>query len=116
MQTEATARSIDYAQSVAELVARMPVEHAAQVYDFASFLLVRPVRVKLTELDNDDWLNDTEEQMQAEDDLWDAAYVRQNEKFVALRETAHTEIKAGATQPMFDEHGKLIVDELAHHA
>ena len=62
---------------------------------------------------DDDWLNDTEEQMQAEDALWDATVARQAEKFAALRKAAYVEIKAGATQPMFDERGKLIVDELA---
>jgi len=65
---------------------------------------------------DDDWLNDTEKQMQAEDALWDAAIARQSEKFAALRKVARLEIKAGATQPMFDEYGKLIVDELAHHS
>lgn len=116
MQPEATNRSIDYARAIAKLVVEMSIERAAQVYDFARFLRVRPVHTQLIGHADDDWLNDTEEQMQAEDALWDAAYIRQDAKFVALREAARAEIKTGTTQPMFDEHGKLVVDELSHHS
>ncbi len=56
---------------------------------------------------DDDWLNDTEEQMQAEDALWDAAYARHRDKFDALGQAAQAEIEAGATRPMFDEHGEF---------
>ncbi len=115
MHQKTTSQPIDYARAVAKLVADMSVERAAQVYDFARFLKVRPAHTQLTE-DDDDWLNDTEEQMQAEDALWDAAYVRQGDKFATLRDAARAEIKAGKTQPMFDEHGKLVVDELAHNS
>ncbi len=61
----------------------------------------------------DDWLNDSEEQLQAEDALWDVAYARHGDKFAALAQAARDEIAAGATRPMFDEHGEF-VDELSH--
>lgn len=115
MQQKTTNRPIDYARAIAKLVAEMSVERAAQVYDLARFLQARPAHTQLGEHD-DDWLNDTEEQIQAEDALWDAAYVRQGDKFATLREAAHAEIEAGTTQPMFDEHGKLVVDELSQSA
>ena len=116
MQQKITNRPIDYARAVAKLVAEMSVERAAQVYDFARFLQVWPEHTQLGEHDDDDWLNDTEEQMEAEDALWDAAYVRQGDKFATLREAARAEIEAGTTQPMFDEHGKLVVDEITHNS
>ena len=116
MQTQTTTQSTDYAQAIAEIVAEMSVERAAQVYDFALFLRVWPPHTQLVDLDDDDWLSDTEEQMQAEDALWDAAYIRHDGKFDALAEAARAEIKAGTTQPMFDEHGEFASDELTHHA
>jgi hypothetical protein len=107
MQTQTVTQSIDYARAIAELVAEMSVARAAQVYDFACFLQTRSGR------DDDDWLNDSEEQMQAEDVLWDAASARHSDKFAALAQAARAEIEAGTTRPMFDEHGEF-VDELSH--
>lgn len=115
MQTQAATRSINYVQAIAELVAKMSVERAAQVYDFACFLRTRPMHTQLVDRDDDDWLNDTEEQMQAEDALWDAAYARHRDEFTALAEAARAEIEDGATQPMFDEHGEFVTDELTYH-
>jgi hypothetical protein len=69
----------------------------------------------LVDHDEDAWLNDTEEQMQAEDTLWESAFARHRDKFAALAEAARAEVEASTTQPMFDEHGELVVDELAHH-
>jgi hypothetical protein len=106
-QARAAIQPVDYAQAIAKLVAKMSVERAAQVYDFACFLQTRSGR------DDDDWLNDSEEQMQAEDTLWDAASARHSDKFAALAQAARAEIEAGPTRPMFDEHGEF-VDELSH--
>ena len=55
----------------------------------------------------DEWLNDTEEQMAAEDAAWEATYRHHQDEFLALRETAQAEIDAHKTRPMFDEHGNL---------
>ncbi len=108
MQTPIATKSIDYAQAIAELLAKMPTERAAQVYDFARFSQAQSARTPFAD-EGDDWLNDVEEQMQAEDALWDAVYARHRDKFTALAEAARAEIAAGATQPMFDERGELKV-------
>ena len=41
------------------------------------------------------WLNDSEEQLQAEDALWEATSVRHREKFAALAAAARVEIAVG---------------------
>ncbi|MBI1929247.1 hypothetical protein HYR99_34000 [Candidatus Poribacteria bacterium] len=107
MQKQVVSQSIDYAQAIAELVATMPIERAAQVYDFARFLQAQSVSSSLSDKGADVWLNDSEEQMQAEEALWDAAYARHRDKFSALAEAARAEITAGTTQPMFDENGEF---------
>jgi hypothetical protein len=107
MQTRAAAKPIDYARAIAELVAMMPVERAAEVYDFARFLRAQSEQTPSAEENDDDWLNDSEEQMRAEDALWNAARARHRAKFDALAEGARDEIAAGATQPMFDEREEL---------
>jgi hypothetical protein len=58
--------------------------------------------------EDEDWLNDSEEQMQAEDALWEAAHSRQRDKFEALVEAARAEIAADTAQPMFDEQGNFV--------
>ncbi len=102
MQVPVGNKSSDYAQAVAELVEKMPVERAAQVYDFARFVKVQQIGVSSISLgEDDDWLEDSEEQLQAEDALWEATYARHRVKFHVLAEEARAEIAVGATQPMF---------------
>jgi hypothetical protein len=115
-ETYATAQSREYAQAVAKLVAKMPIERAAEVYDFARFLQDRPAFQLPADQPALDWLGDSEEQMRAEDAQWEAAVARHPDKFDALAEAARVEIAAGASQPMFDDHGEFLPDELAHHA
>ena len=81
----------DYAQAVATLVAEMPVERAAQVYDFVRFLQNQPSYL-LLDTAEDDWLNDSEEQMAAEDALWDTARVRHQDNPSAVTEAVRKEI------------------------
>lgn len=101
MQTQELFYPTDYAKAIAALVARMPVERASQVYDFVQFLQARARLAPVKEAKNDDWLNDTEEQMQTEDEIWNATFARHHDKFAALAETARAEISAGKTLPMF---------------
>ncbi|MBI1923059.1 hypothetical protein HYR99_02295 [Candidatus Poribacteria bacterium] len=115
MQKQGVTQSSDYVQAIAELVATMPIERAAQVYDFARFLQAQPVHPPLVDKGDDDWLNDSEEQMQAEDALWDAAYTRHRDQFAARAGSARAEITASTTQPMFDENGEFTSAELTHH-
>ena len=107
MQVPVGNKSSDYARAVAELVEKMPVERAAQVYDFACFVKVRQIVTSTTSPGEDDaWLEDSEEQMQAEDALWEATYAQHRDQFHVLAEEARAEIAAGATQPMFRERRK----------
>ncbi|MGC8780623.1 MAG: hypothetical protein ACP5UQ_07135 [Anaerolineae bacterium] len=98
-------KSRDYAQAIAELVATLPPERAAQVYDFARFLQSQTVQSSPAEAD--DWLNDTEEAMKAEDARWQAFYERNQAELLRLRERALGEIAAGETEPLFDENGNV---------
>lgn len=113
MLTEHNVRSVEYADAVASIVADMPPERAAQVYDFARFLRSQPAQpspiapADLQAGGEDDWLNDSEEQMQAEDALWEAMMTRHRDKFASLDEEARAEIKAGVTKPLFTEDGEL---------
>jgi hypothetical protein len=83
----------DYARATAAIVRGMSLERAAQVYDFARFLKTQPAGPSPIPGVPDAWLNDSEEQMQAEDALWNAAYARHREEFSTLRETARREIE-----------------------
>lgn len=111
MELQTQVQPLDYAQALSKLVAKMPTSQVAQVYDFACFLQARPIIVapQVLEDDDDDWLNDSEEELEAEDALWDAALSRHHEKFTALAETAQAEIKAGTTKPMFNKQGEFAI-------
>ena len=56
--------------------------------------------------EDDDWLEDSEEQMQGEDALWEGTYAEHDAQFHVLAEEARAEIAAGTTQPMFRQRGK----------
>jgi hypothetical protein len=107
MLTNESRRAKDYARATAAIVRAMSLERAAQVYDFARFLQTQPAAPSPIPEDPDGWLNDSEEQMQAEDALWDAAYARHSEEFSTLRESAREEIQSGLTKPLFDEQGNV---------
>ena len=98
-----------FEQTLIDTVRKLPPRRAAQVLDFARWLQTQPD-------EDDEWLNDSEEQMQAEDALWDSAYARHKDKFAALSEAARAEIAAGETQPMFDERREFLADEFSHHS
>jgi hypothetical protein len=101
MRITAAHQPSDFARAIAEIVAVMPVERASQVYDFARFLQNQAAR------EAEDWLDDSEEEMLAEDAHWDQAYRQRRDQFAALRDTARTEIEAGTTLPMFDDEGEV---------
>jgi hypothetical protein len=107
MQTEQQPQPIDYAKAIAALVAKMSLERAAQVYDFVRFLQSQSAYPSPTALAEENWLNDSEEQMQAEDALWAASQARHHDKFAALAAAARTEIEAGTTQLLFSADGEL---------
>lgn len=107
MSIQSTERSRTYAEAVAELVAALPPARAAQVYDFARFLQAQSAASQPTPDEDDDWLNDSEEQLQAEDAQWAAFYEQSAAQFLQLRERARREIASGETQPLFAEDGDL---------
>lgn len=94
MHNTAARQPSDFARAIAEIVAAMPVERASQVYDFVRFLQAE------TAHEANDWLNDSEEVMLAEDARWDQAYRQRHAELAALRERARMEIEAGTTMPM----------------
>jgi hypothetical protein len=101
--------SRDYARAVARLVATLPVERAAQVYDFVCFLQAQSAMSQPMPAEEDDWLNDSEAEMQAEDVRWQATYDQHRAEFLRLRERALHEIASGETQPLFDENGDVAI-------
>jgi len=109
MQTDQQPQSIDYAKAVSMLVAKMSLDRAAQVYDFVRFLQSQSIYPPPTPLEEEDWLNDNEAQMQAEDVLWETIQVRHRDKFATLAAAARVEIEAGTTQPLFRTDGELAV-------
>lgn len=66
----------------------------AQVYDFVRYLQRQSTYPSPITAEEDDWLEDSEEQMQAEDALWDASHARHQDKFAALAAVARAEIDA----------------------
>lgn len=107
MPTGQQLQSVDYANAVAALIADMSPERAAQVYDFVRFLQRQPAYPSPIISAEDDWLDDSEDQMQAEDVVWEAAQVRHHDKFASLTAAARTEIDAGTTKPLFTKNGEL---------
>lgn len=120
MTRERQDESIRYAQVIAEIVQDLQVNEAAQVYQLAFHLWSQsdagPLPVVEEDDEGDSWLDDSEEEMAAEDILWAATLARYSDKFDALAAAAQLEIANGTTQPMFDQDGKMIVDELSHNA
>ena len=107
MQRLEIAKPREYAHVIAKLVAEMPPERAAEVYDFVLFLSSRPTPTPVETEEDMDWLNDDEAQMQAEDALWEAAYAQHHEKLMTLADIARVELTTGKTQPMFNERGEF---------
>ena len=95
-------------ENVATELTTMSEEQVSQVYDFVLFLKQRHGVANGQAIDDDEaWLYDDEETMQAEDALWEQTLARHRKKFDKLREAARAEIEAGETEPMFDEDGNF---------
>lgn len=112
MPSQRLNQSSEYAQNVADIVATMSIEQAAQVYDFARFLLFQQEHRSSNE--DNSWLYDSEAQMQAEDAKWDVAPATVSTQLDALKSAARKEIKSDATKPMFDDKNELLLDEFPH--
>jgi len=97
----------DYLREIAKIIVKLPVERAAEVYDFARFLLSPRPAVEIPSSDEDDWLNDSPEQIAQEDVVWDAAYVRSRDNLRTMASDAVAEFDAGETTPLFNDKGEL---------
>ena len=86
----------------------MPLDRAAEVYDFAQFILQRPrpVSAPIT-ADEDDWLNDSPEQIAKEEVVWQKAYASKPDKLKAMVKEATGEYETGKTQPLFKPDGEV---------
>lgn len=72
---ETSNHSIDYAQKLATLVKQLPEDRAAQLYDFARFLLAESRRGSV-DVDGDDAGEVSDAELAAEDAEWEAALTR----------------------------------------
>jgi hypothetical protein len=109
--------SVDYIHEIARIVNEMPLREVAQVYEFVVSLQTQSeTSLFLSKEDDEGWLSDSEEDLLAEDHLWDEMLARHADVFDALASAAEMEIKAGLTQPMFGADGELRADELPHDA
>jgi len=117
MTAQKTNGTVQYAEEVAKIVSGLQLREAVEVYDFALFLQAKSEGLlPIVDETDDDWLNDSEEDMLAEDALWDEMFARNPAVFALLDEETKSEIELGITQPMFDADGELIIDELPHNA
>lgn len=95
---------VDYAKAITVLVAQMPLERAVQVYEYVRFWESQPsYPPPIVSDDEADWLNDSEEELQAEGASWEAIAVGYHEKFAALAVAARAEISAGTTQLLYTQ-------------
>ena len=92
----------DYARWIAALARKLPAERAAQLYDFARFLLNESGEVIGEDTSNEV----TETELEAEDAVWDAALARHADEFAKLKAQAREDVEAGKSLPMFDERGE----------
>lgn len=109
MPTIKPASPKDLASATAAIVAVMPPEQAVQVYDFARFLRAQPTDLASSTEDADDWLNDSEDVLQMEDAVWEAVYEQHRDKFLAMRESAKSEIEQGSTEDMFGNDDDVVL-------
>jgi hypothetical protein len=62
----------EYDRAIAAIMATMPLERKAQLYEYALFIQSRVVELA----EEDAWLNASEAEMQAEDALWASIHQR----------------------------------------
>ncbi|HQV70742.1 MAG: hypothetical protein WAU96_03650 [Anaerolineae bacterium] len=102
-----SATQSDYAREIAKIVAAMPLDRAAKVYDFARFILQRPGTQVAVPNADDGWLNDSPEQIAREEAVWQESYKHGSEKLKAMVEEAGNEYAAGTTVPLFAADGEI---------
>jgi uncharacterized protein YfeS len=103
---------IDYEDAIATLVRELPVERAAQLYDFARFLLEDTRSMSqsaaIEQMAAEEQISD--EELATEDALWESSMIRHADRFATLKTQAKADVKAGRTAPMFNGRGEFSVE------
>ena len=91
------------------LIASMNNKQLALWYDIGRTIQTRltPATSNQDITDDDDWLNDTEEQIAAEDALWDATTAKYSENLSRLGDA----IANSPSLPMFGPDGRWLLDD-----
>lgn len=98
MATKIQQTQTDLVKAIADIATTMPLARTMQLYQFARFLQTHPLPTE-----------ETFEEIATDEALWDRQFAAtSDDKLVALITAVETEINAGKTLPMFDEHGELI--------
>jgi hypothetical protein len=82
----------------------LPLGRLVSAYDFLLFLKSNPIRKPSTDI-----FGATEAEIEADDKRWDELFARGRDKMRAMAFDALTEIRAGETEPMFDENGEFLL-------
>ncbi len=103
---------IDYEDAITGLVRQLPTERAAQLYDFARFLLDESEPMDQIASEEYEEAEDliSDEELAVEDALWEASMGRHAERFAALKAQAKADVKTLRSVPMFDETGEFSVE------
>ena len=109
---QAANQPVDYVKAIAALARKLPSERAAQLYDFARFLLVESsdnaelasTPAASTSIE-EDWDQITADELTEEDAVWAATLERHAKTFAELKAQAKTEVQEERTTPMFDPNG-----------
>lgn len=98
-----------YGEAIAALVRQLPAEQAAQLYDFARFLLEQSQSIDQPAAIDDEGIAGevSAEELAAEDALWETSMSRHADQFAVLKAQAKADAKAKKTVPMFNERGEF---------
>lgn len=92
-----------YEQTLVSILRTLPVERIAQVLDYARYIQVQTLE-DFDLLDDDE----TEEEILADEALWDEQFAATQDQLEILADKLRTEIRAGRTQGMiFNSDGEL---------
>ena len=95
-------------EEILALIASMNNKQLSLWYDIGRTIQARLASATPNQNVDDDWLNDTEEQIAAEDKLWDATTAQFADKLEKIAAHINANIRLGHTQAMFDTDGKFI--------
>ena len=97
----------DYEGAIVTLIRELSTERAAQLYDFARFLLEESRSVVESPFTEDDI---SEEELAVEEAVWEASMARHADRFAALKAQAKADVKAQKAVPLFNERGEFSVE------